>query len=60
MAKANANTSATPATTTTTTEAGGSLLDQILDTTKPVDDSQRERNKQFIDAVIRSALESKP
>ena len=35
---------------------GASLLDQILDSTRPVDDSQREKNKLFIEAVIRSAL----
>src|SRR4029077_7495304 len=37
---------------------GKSLLDQILDQTKPADDGQRGRNKQFIEAVVRSALES--
>jgi type VI secretion system protein ImpC len=44
----------------TTTEAAGGLLDQILDSTRPVDTSARERNKGFIEAVIRQALEAKP
>src|SRR5262245_36082754 len=35
-----------------------SLLDQILDQTKPTDDSQRGRNKQCIEAVVRQALET--
>ena len=44
-----------------TTEAGGaSLLDQILDQTKPADTTERQRNKQFIEEVIRQALAAKP
>jgi type VI secretion system protein ImpC len=43
---------------TTTTE--DNLLESILKTTKPVDDSQKERNAGFIKAVIQSALEAKP
>lgn len=45
---------------TATTEESGSLLDQILTKTKPKDDSQRERNKQFIEALIQTALQAKP
>jgi len=45
----------------TTTEAeGASLLDQILDQTKPSDDSERKRNQQFIEEVVRQALAAKP
>ena len=44
----------------TAAEGGDNLLNQILESTKPVDDSQRERNKQFVEAVIRQALEAKP
>src|SRR6478672_5241138 len=43
-----------------TTAAEGNLLDQILDSTRPVDTSARERNTQFIKAVIQQALEAKP
>src|SRR5439155_25109438 len=50
---------ATAAATTTEAE-GASLLDQILDQTKPTDDTERKRNKQFIEEVIRHALAAKP
>ncbi|MFO0938029.1 MAG: type VI secretion system contractile sheath large subunit [Gemmataceae bacterium] len=49
------------ANTTTTTDSGGSLLDQILTgPMKSKDDAQKERNKQFISAVIDSALNAAP
>jgi len=45
----------------TTVEAGeANLLDQILDQTKPVDTTERQRNKQFIEEVVRQALAAKP
>ncbi|HEX4591858.1 MAG TPA: type VI secretion system contractile sheath large subunit, partial [Gemmataceae bacterium] len=44
-----------------TTEADGQgLLDQILDQTKPADTSERQRNQQFIQEVVRQALAAKP
>lgn len=46
--------------TTVEAEGGVNLLDQILDSTRPVDTSARERNTQFIKAVIQQALEAKP
>jgi len=46
--------------TTTTTADGKSLLDQILDQTRPADESQRTRNKQFVEAVVRQALDAAP
>lgn len=46
--------------TTTTTESSGSLLDQVLATTKPKDDAQKARNKEFIEALVRSAMEAQP
>jgi type VI secretion system protein ImpC len=49
------------AATTTTVDASGSLLDQILSgPMKSKDDAQKERNKQFISAVIDSALTAAP
>lgn len=45
--------------TTTTTESGG-LLDEVLKATKPKNDNQKAQNKQFIEAVIRQALEAEP
>src|SRR3954454_24104222 len=45
---------------TKTVEAESSLLDQILAQTKPADDTQRQRNQQFIEEVIRQALTAKP
>jgi len=45
----------------TTVEAdSASLLDQILDQTKPADTTERQRNKQFIEEVVRQALAAKP
>ena len=45
----------------TTAEAGeANLLDQILDQTKPADTTERQRNKQFIEEVVRQALAAKP
>src|SRR4051812_20890628 len=44
----------------TTVAAEDNLLESILKTTKPVDDSAKERNAGFIKAVIQSALEAKP
>jgi type VI secretion system protein ImpC len=44
----------------TTTEAdGASLLDQVLSTTRPRDDAQKQTNKMFIEAVVRQALDAK-
>ena len=36
------------------------MLDQILDQTKPADNTERQRNKQFIEEVVRQALAAKP
>ncbi len=44
----------------TTTESSVSLLDQVLATTKPKDDAQKARNKEFIEALVRSAMEAQP
>ena len=44
---------------TTTTEGSG-LLDEVLKATKPKNDGQKQQNKQFIEAVIRSALDAQP
>ncbi|OWK45228.1 type VI secretion system contractile sheath large subunit [Fimbriiglobus ruber] len=41
-------------------EAAGGLLDQVLTATKPKDDAQKSRNKEFIEALVRQALEAKP
>ncbi len=40
---------------TTTTEAGG-LLDQILDRTKPLDQKERERNKDFVGQFLKQVV----
>ncbi len=45
---------------TTTSAEGGSLLDDVLKATKPKNDNQKAQNKQFIEAVIRQALEAAP
>lgn len=44
----------------TTTTAEGGLLDEVLRVTKPKNDNQKAQNKQFIEAVIRQALEAQP